>query len=30
LLLRFFKGGTWVEVGATSDRKLQAMIMFNF
>ena len=30
LLLRFFKGGTWVEVGATSDRELQAMLMFNF
>jgi hypothetical protein len=30
LLLRFFKGGTWVEVGATSDRKLQSMLMFNF
>jgi hypothetical protein len=30
LLLRLFKGGTWVEVGATSDRKLQAMVMFNF
>ena len=30
LLLRFFKGGTWVEVGATTDRKLQAMLMFNF
>jgi len=30
LLLRFFKGGTWVEVGATRDRELQAMLMFNF
>ena len=30
LLLRFFKGGTWVEVGATTDRQLQAMLMFNF
>lgn len=30
LLLRFFKGGTWVEVGATTDGKLQAMAMFNF
>jgi len=30
LLVRFFKGGTWVEAGATSDRKLQAMVMFNF
>ena len=30
LLLRLFKGGTWVEVGATTDRKLQARVMFNF
>jgi hypothetical protein len=30
LLLRFFKRGTWVEVGATTDGKLQAMAMFNF
>jgi len=30
LLVRFFKGGTWVEAGATTDRKLQAMVMFNF
>jgi hypothetical protein len=30
LLLRVFKGGTWVEVGATTDGKLQAMAMFNF
>jgi hypothetical protein len=30
LLVRFFKGGTWVEVGATTGRKLQAMAMFNF
>ena len=30
LLLRLFKGGTWVEFGATTDRKLQAMLMFNF
>lgn len=30
LLVRFFKGGTWVEVGATTDAKLQAMAMFNF
>jgi hypothetical protein len=30
LLLRLFKGGTWVEVGATTDRELQAMVMFNF
>jgi hypothetical protein len=30
LLVRFFKGGTWVEIGATTDGKLQAMAMFNF
>lgn len=30
LLLRLFKGGTWVEAGATRDGKLQAMAMFNF
>lgn len=30
LLVRFFKGGTWVEVGATTDGKIQAMAMFNF
>lgn len=30
LLVRFFKGGTWIEVGATTDGKLQAMAMFNF
>ena len=30
LLLRLFKGGTWVEAGATTDGNLQAMIMFNF
>ena len=30
LLLRLFKGGTWVEVGATTDGNLQAMAMFNF
>jgi hypothetical protein len=30
LLVRFFKGGTWVEVGATTDGKLQAMAMLNF
>jgi hypothetical protein len=29
-LVRFFKRGTWVEVGATTDGKLQAMAMFNF
>ena len=30
LLLRLFKGGTWVEAGVTGDRRLQAMVMFNF
>ena len=30
LLVRFFKRGKWVEVGATKDGKLQAMAMFNF
>ena len=30
LLLRLFKGGTWIEVGATTDGNLQAMAMFNF
>jgi hypothetical protein len=30
LLLRLFKGGAWVEAGATTDGKLQAMVMFNF
>jgi hypothetical protein len=30
LLLRLFKGGTWVEAGVTNDGKLQAMAMFNF
>lgn len=30
LLLRLFKGGAWVEAGATADGKLQAMAMFNF
>jgi hypothetical protein len=30
LLLRLFKGGTWVELGATTDGKVQAMAMFNF
>jgi hypothetical protein len=29
-LVRLFKGGTWVEIGATTDGKLQAMAMFNF
>lgn len=30
ILVRFFKRGKWVEVGATTDGKLQAMAMFNF
>ena len=30
LLLRLFKRGAWVEAGATTDGKLQAMAMFNF
>lgn len=30
LLLRLFKGGGWLEAGATTDGKLQAMAMFNF
>lgn len=30
LLVRFFKGVTWVEIGATTDGKFQAMAMFNF
>jgi hypothetical protein len=30
LLLRLFKGNRWLDVGATTDGKLQAMIMFNF
>ncbi|MFC3549578.1 hypothetical protein ACFOLC_00955 [Lysobacter cavernae] len=30
LLVRFFKGGTWIEIGATRDGKVQAMAMFNF
>jgi hypothetical protein len=30
LLLRLFKRGAWIEVGPTSDGKLQAMFMFNF
>jgi hypothetical protein len=30
LLVRFFKGGTWVEFGGTTNGKLQAMAMFNF
>lgn len=30
LLLRLFKGGAWIDVGATTDGKLQAMAMVNF
>jgi hypothetical protein len=30
LLLRLFKGGAWIEAGATADGKLQAMAMVNF
>ena len=30
VLLRLFKGGTWVEAGATTKGGLQAMVMFNF
>jgi len=30
LLVRLFKGGAWVEFGATTRGKLQAMAMFNF
>jgi hypothetical protein len=30
LLLRLFKGGAWLEAGATTDGKLQAMAMINF
>jgi hypothetical protein len=30
LLLRFFKGGTWVEIGGTPEGQVQAMAMFNF
>jgi hypothetical protein len=30
VLLRLFKRGAWVEAGATTDGKLQAMAMFNF
>ncbi len=30
ILLRVFKRGTWLEAGATTDGKVQAMLMFNF
>ncbi len=30
ILLRVFKGAVWVEAGATTDGKLQAMFMLNF
>ena len=29
-ILRFFKGGTWLEGGVTNQGKIQAMGMFNF
>ena len=29
-LIRFFKGGAWIEAGVTNGGKLQAMAMFNF
>lgn len=29
-LVRLFKGGAWLDVGLTSDGKLQAMAMFNY
>lgn len=29
-LLRFFKGGAWIEAGVTNAGKAQAMAMFNF
>jgi hypothetical protein len=29
-LVRFFKGGAWIEAGATTHGDLQAMAMFNF
>lgn len=30
LLVRLFKGGTWLEAGVTQDGQPQAMLMFNF
>jgi hypothetical protein len=30
VLVRLFKGGTWVEAGLTTDGRIQAMAMFNF
>jgi hypothetical protein len=30
LLLRFFKKASWIEAGATTDGKIQAMAMFSF
>ena len=30
VLLRLFKGGTWVEAGLTTDGRIQAMAMVNF
>jgi len=29
-LLRFFRGGTWIEAGVTNGGKVQAMAMYNF
>jgi hypothetical protein len=29
-LVRVFKGNAWIEAGVTRDRKVQAMLMFNF
>jgi hypothetical protein len=29
-LVRFFKGGTWIEAGVTDDGQVQAMLMLNF
>lgn len=29
-LVRFFRGGAWIEAGVTNGGKLQAMAMFNF
>jgi hypothetical protein len=30
MLVRLFKGGAWLDIGATTGGKLQAMAMFNF
>lgn len=29
-LVRLFKGGAWVEAGFTTQRRIQAMVMFNY